>query len=93
MNHKILYVGMDVHLRCIVIAVLSATGKLVKQTVIETSTPAVRDFLHSLRGQLHVTFEESIHATWLYDVVSPLVQTGGGLQSQAPPAPALRQQE
>ena len=74
MSHRILYVGMDVHLKCIVITVLNAAGKLVNQTVIETSTQSVRDFLHSLRGQLHVTFEESAHAAWLYDIISPLVQ-------------------
>ena len=74
MHHSILYVGMDVHLQCIVITVINAAGKLVNQTVIETSTQAVRDFLHSLRGELHVTFEESTHAAWLYDIISPLVQ-------------------
>ena len=74
MHHSILYVGMDVHLKCIVIAVINAAGKLVNQTIIETSTQAVRDVLHSLPGQLHVTFEESAHAAWLYDIISPLVE-------------------
>ena len=74
MNHSILYLGLDVHLQCIRIAIINAAGKLVNQRVIETSTQAVRDVLHSLPGQLHVTFEESTHAAWLYDVVRPLVQ-------------------
>ena len=74
MNHSILYLGLDVHLQCIRIAIINAAGKLVNQRVIETSTQAVRDVLHSLRGQLHVTFEESTHAAWLYDVISPLVE-------------------
>ena len=33
-------------------------GKLLNRSVIETSTQAVRAFFHSLRGQIHVTFEE-----------------------------------
>ena len=70
---KILYVGMDVHLLCIVIAVMDQQGKLLSRSVIETSTQAVRDFFDSLKGEIHVTFEEGTLATWLYDVVEPLV--------------------
>lgn len=73
MKKRILYVGMDVHLLCIVIAVMDQQGKLRSRSVIETSTQAVRDFFQSLRGELHVTFEEGTLAAWLYDVVEPLV--------------------
>ncbi len=68
------YVGMDVHKATIAIAVLNAFGTLVSQSVIETSTQAVRDFFHSLRGEVNATFEEGDHASWLYDVVEPLVK-------------------
>jgi transposase len=71
---KTYYVGMDVHQATIVIAVLDAFGKVVAQSIIETSTQAVRDFFHTLRGEVHVTFEEGSHAAWLYDVVEPLVR-------------------
>lgn len=71
---KTYYVGMDVHKATIVIAVLDANGKVVSQSIIETSTQAVRDFLKSLRGEIHITFEEGNHAAWLYDVVKPLVK-------------------
>jgi transposase len=70
---KILYVGMDVHLLCIVIAVMDEKGKILSRSVIETSTQTVRDFFHSLRGEVHVTFEEGTLAAWLYDVAEPLV--------------------
>ena len=70
---KILYVGMDVHLLCIVIAVMDQRGKILSRSVIETSTQAVRDFLAGLRGEIHVTFEEGTLAAWLFDVVEPLV--------------------
>jgi transposase len=73
MKQRILYVGMDVHLLCIVICVMDQQGKILSRSVIETSTQAVKDFFHSLRGQVHATFEEGTLAAWLYDVVEPLV--------------------
>ena len=71
---KTYYVGMDVHKVTIVIAVLDVNGKVVSQSIIKTSTHTVRDYLHSLRGEIHVTFEEGNHAAWLYDVIKPLVR-------------------
>ena len=71
---KTYYVGKDVHKATIVIAVLDVFGKVVSQSIIKTSTQTVREFLDSLRGELHVTFEEGNHAAWLYDVIKPLVR-------------------
>jgi transposase len=71
---KTYYVGLDVHKATIVIAVLDSKGKVVSQSIIETSTQAVRDFFKSMRGEIHITFEEGNHAAWLYDVVKPLVK-------------------
>ena len=68
------YVGLDVHKATISIAVLDAYGEVISQSIIETSTQAVRDFCHGLRGEVHVTFEEGNHAAWLFDVVQPLVE-------------------
>jgi hypothetical protein len=45
------YVGLDVHKASIYIAVLSATGKLVMESVVETSAATILDFLKGLRGQ------------------------------------------
>jgi predicted NBD/HSP70 family sugar kinase len=73
MKKRILSVGMDVHLLAIVIAVMDEQGKILSRSVIETSTQAVRDFFQSLRGEIHATFEEGTLASWLYDVVEPLV--------------------
>jgi len=63
------YVGLDVHKASICIAALNTDGKLVMDSVIETSAATVLDFLKGLRGQVEVTFEEGTHATWLYDVL------------------------
>lgn len=68
------YVGMDVHLATISIAVMNEMGRVVTEAIIETKTEAVRSFIRSLRGELHVTFEEGTQAAWLFDLISPLVE-------------------
>jgi transposase len=67
------YIGMDVHKEAIVIAVLSSSGKLVMESVIESKAITILDFLKGLRGSLHVTFEEGTWAAWLYDLIKPHV--------------------
>jgi transposase len=63
------YIGLDVHLTTISVAVLDSEGKLVMQSVVATHAAAILDFLHGLRGTLHVTFEEGTHSAWLYDLL------------------------
>ena len=70
---SICYVGLDVHKATIAIAVLDQFGKIISQSIIETTTQAVRDCFTGLKGELHVTFEEGNHAAWLYEVVRPFV--------------------
>ena len=68
------YIGMDVHQATIVIAVLNETGKCVMETIIETKTSIIVDFIRGLRGMLYVTLEEGTYAAWLHDVLSPHVE-------------------
>src|SRR5476649_282587 len=68
------YIGLDVHKESISIAVRNAAGKLVMECVIETKANVILDFIHGLRGELHVTFEEGTWAAWLYDLLKPHVQ-------------------
>lgn len=67
------YVGMDVHQASIVIMVLNGAGKIVMQSIVETGAARVRDFIKQLRGKVYVTFEEGTQASWLYDLLRPLV--------------------
>src|SRR5258708_32182915 len=67
------YIGMDVHKESISIAVMNAAGKLVMECVIETKASTILQFIHGLRGDLHVTFEEGTWAAWLYDLLKPYV--------------------
>jgi transposase len=74
MSHEVKYIGMDVHKEAIVIAVLNGSGKLIMETILETKASSILEFIHGLRGELHVTWEEGTWAAWLYDLLQPQVQ-------------------
>jgi len=67
--NSVKYVGLDVHQSTISVAVLNVEGKLVMQSVLATQAAAILDFLHGLRGTLHVTLEEGTYSAWLYDLL------------------------
>ncbi len=73
MSREIKYIGMDVHKEAIVIAVLNGSGKLVMESIVETKASSILQFIHGLRGELHVTWEEGTWAAWLYDLLQPQV--------------------
>jgi len=52
------YIGLDVHQATISASVLDSIGKLVMESVLETKAATILQFIHGLRGSLHVTFEE-----------------------------------
>jgi transposase len=74
LSSNVKYIGLDVHKEAIAIAVLNGAGKLVMESIVETKASTLLDFLHGLRGQVHVTLEEGTWAAWLYDVLRPHVQ-------------------
>src|SRR6266851_8326482 len=57
-SRDIKYIGMDVHKEATVIAVLNGSGKLVMESIVETKASSILQFIHGLRGELHVTWEE-----------------------------------
>ena len=67
------YIGMDVHQATISIAVMDEAGKVVMDSVIETKSRTILEFIQGLRGTLWVTFEEGPSAAWLYDLLKPHV--------------------
>jgi len=67
------YVGLDVHKETISIAVMSGSGKLAMDSVIETKATTILQFIQGLRGDLYITFEEGTWAAWLYDLLKPHV--------------------
>ncbi len=67
------YIGMDVHQATISVAVLDSAGKLVMESILEAKAATLLQFIHGLRGNLYVTFEEGTSAAWLYDLLVPHV--------------------
>src|ERR1700756_385078 len=74
MSRDVKYSGMDVHKEATVIAVLNGNGDLVMESIVETKASSLLQFIHGLRGELHVTWEEGTWAAWLYDLLKPHVQ-------------------
>jgi len=68
------YVGIDVHQATLVVAVLSADGKLVFESTVATKREAIEQVLRGLTGRVWVAFEEGTQAQWLHDVITPLVE-------------------
>ena len=67
------YIGLDVHQATISVAVLDWAGTLVMEAILETKAETILQFIHGLRGSLHVTFEEGTCAAWLHDLLRPPV--------------------
>src|SRR6202521_3745208 len=67
------YIGLDVHQATISVAVLESAGKLVMECILETKAGTILQFIHGLRGSLHVTLEEGTCAAWLHDLLKPHV--------------------
>ena len=67
------YMGMDVHQATTVVAVLDAEGRQIMETIVKTEAAAIIRLIENLSGPLHVTFEETTQAAWLYDVVRAYV--------------------
>jgi transposase len=63
------YMGMDVHQATTVVVVLDANGKVALETIVATEAAPIIRLMQSLNGPLHVTFEETTQAGWLYDVI------------------------
>jgi hypothetical protein len=58
MSRDIKYIDMDVHKEAVVIAVLNSSGKLAMESIVETKASSILQFIHGLRGELHVTREQ-----------------------------------
>src|SRR5262249_2515693 len=59
------------------------SGKLVMESVVETHANSILQFIHGLRGELHVTWDEGTWAAWLHDLLKVPCGGGTGLQSTA----------
>ena len=63
------YIAFDVHQATTVVSVLNTAGRELNTAVLATQPQALIGFLGSLRGRLHLTFEEGTYSAWLYDLL------------------------
>src|ERR1700730_6882908 len=67
------YIGLDVHRATVSAVVLDSAGKILMESILETKAATILQFIHGLRGSLHVTLEEGTCAAWLHDLLKPHV--------------------
>lgn len=67
------YVALDVHQASSSISVRDGRGRVTRREVVATSAKEIIEFLDSLGGTVHVTFEEGTLSQWLYDQLQPRV--------------------
>lgn len=73
MNTNIKYVGMDVHMATVTMAVRDARNRIVSETTVATHAASILDVVRGLRGTVYVAFEEGTQSAWLYDLLLPHV--------------------
>jgi transposase len=64
---------MDVHAASCTLAVVSQTGKRLKDFPVETNGQALVEALRMIPGERHWVFEEGLQSAWLYETLRPHV--------------------
>ncbi len=67
------YIGMDVHAASCTLAVVSQTGKRLKDFPVETNGQALVEAIRMIPGHKHLVFEEGLQSAWLYETLRPHV--------------------
>ena len=67
------YLDLDVHAASCTLAVISQTGKRLKDFPIETHGQALVEAIRMIPGQEHLVFEEGLQSAWLYETLRPHV--------------------
>jgi len=68
------YVAFDVHQSTTVSSVRDEAGRVIARTIIPTEAESLLAFVRSIRGAVHVAFEEGTQAQWLSELLTPVVQ-------------------
>lgn len=67
------YVALDVHQATTVAAVREESGRVIARSIVPTEAQVLVEFFRTMRGSIHVTFEEGTQAQWLHDLLVPVV--------------------
>jgi len=81
------YIGLDVHAASCTVAVVTQTGKRLKDFPVETNGQALVEAVRMIPGHKHLVLEEGLQSAWLYETLRPHVDelvVAGITQSQGP---------
>ncbi len=67
------YIGLDVHAASCTLAVISETGRKLRDFPVETNGQALVEAVRMIPGRKHLVFEEGLPSAWLYETLSPHV--------------------
>jgi transposase len=67
------YVGVDAHASSCTLGVMSASGRRLKSSVVETNGRALVEAVKAIGGRVHVCLEEGTQSAWLYELLKPHV--------------------
>jgi len=67
------YIGMDLHAASCTLAVISETGRKLKDFPVETNGQALVEAVRRIPGHKHLVIEEGLQSAWLYETLSPHV--------------------
>ena len=68
------YIGMDVHAASCTLAVISETGRKLRDFPVETNGQALVEAVRMIPGRKHLVFEEGLQSAWLYETLRPHVE-------------------
>lgn len=66
-------VAMDNHSETTVIGVSDNNGRIIYETIVPTEEKPLAEFMDCLGGTINLTFEEGVHANWLFNLLEPRV--------------------
>ncbi len=67
------YVGVDAHAQSCTLGVMSASGRRLKELLVETNGRALVEAVRGIGGRVHVCLEEGTQSAWLYELLKPHV--------------------
>jgi len=67
------YIGLDVHAASCTLAVISQTGKRLRDFPVETNGQALVEAIRMIPGRRRLVFEEGLQSAWLYETLCPQV--------------------
>ena len=63
--NSVKYVGIDVDQATLVVVIEDWKGKFLMEAFVPCSSRDIREFFKTLKGTIHVAFEEGAQAAWL----------------------------